>query len=86
VRISDNAASLLEICVMKGARHRFKLTDASRLVKATTSAGLTVKNVFLTEEGLRVEVDNSAPAAPPAADPKNPLDRILDHAQGRVGM
>jgi hypothetical protein len=61
--------------------HKFKLTDAARLVRATTSAGLTIKNVFLTEEGLRVEVDNTAsPAAAPAAD-KNPLDRILDHAE-----
>lgn len=66
---------------MKGARHRFKLTDASRLVRATTSAGLTIKNVFLTAEGMRVEVDNSAPPTAPAADTKNPLDRILDHAQ-----
>ena len=65
---------------MKGARHRFKLTDATRLVKATAAAGLTIKNVFLTDEGLRLEVNNAATEAAPAAD-TNPLDRVLDHAQ-----
>ena len=64
---------------MRGARHRFKLSEASRLVKATTAAGLMIKNVFLTDEGLRVEVDNGAPAAPNTGN--NPLDRVLDHAQ-----
>jgi len=66
---------------MSAGNHRFKQTDAARLIRATKAAGLKVKGVTLTDGTVRLEVDGDMAAAAEAK--ANPLDRVLKHAQNQ---
>lgn len=66
---------------MSTGRHTFRHTEAARLIRATTAAGLKIKGVTLDEGKVTVLVDDDAPAD----DSKiNPLDRVLENAEKRT--
>jgi hypothetical protein len=61
---------------MSKAKYTFKHTDATRLVKAATAAGLKVK--ALTHDGKIVRVEVADGAAPAPRDPSNPWEQDDD--------
>lgn len=54
------------------ARAKFKQADIERAVRGVLAAGLSVRSVEITPEGIAVNV-----GAPAAAVRPNPLDRLL---------
>jgi hypothetical protein len=57
-------------------RSRFRRTEASRLVKAATDAGLTVLGIEAVGDSLRVITGKPGESRPTA----NPWDEVLPHA------
>jgi hypothetical protein len=60
-------------------KHSFRGTDAARLIRATTAAGLNIKGVTLDKGTVRLDVES----APGADAGKNPWDEVLQNAQDK---
>jgi hypothetical protein len=64
-------------------KHNFRQTDAARLIRATTAAGLNIKGVTLENGVVRLDVDAVAAIDNGDTAKDNPLDRVLKDAQDK---